>query len=103
LVRREVVIAEALRERCSGHGEGPATGSYPRVWAAGETGPGHADGNVEPAAAVLDRATAFIAELERRYSAAVDYLRYADPGIMQAAGPALQSSQARENGAVLWR
>jgi glucosyl-3-phosphoglycerate phosphatase len=29
--------------------------------------PGHTDGNVEPAAAVLDRATAFIAQLERRH------------------------------------
>jgi glucosyl-3-phosphoglycerate phosphatase len=63
----EVVIAEALRERSFGHWEGSATVNYERVWAADETDPGHADGDVEPAAAVLDRATAFIAQLERRH------------------------------------
>ena len=63
----EVVIAEALRERCFGHWEGSATGNYARIWAADETDPGHTDGNVEPAAAVLDRATAFIAQLERQH------------------------------------
>ena len=63
----EVVIAEALRERHFGHWEGSATGNYSRVWAADETDPVHADGNVEPAAAVLDRVTALIAELERRH------------------------------------
>lgn len=63
-----VVIAEALRERCFGDWEGSATGNYARVWAADETNPCHADGNVEPTAAVLDRATAFIVDMERRYS-----------------------------------
>jgi len=53
---REVVLAEALRERGFG------------VWAADETSPGQADGNVEPVTAVLDRTTAFIVDLERRYS-----------------------------------
>jgi glucosyl-3-phosphoglycerate phosphatase len=63
----EVVIAEALRERCFGVWEGSAVGSYARVWAADQADPVHADGNVEPAAAVLDRVTALIAELERRH------------------------------------
>ena len=63
----EVVIAEALRERCFGRWEGSATGNYTRVWAADEADPVHADGNVEPAAAVLDRATALIVQLERRH------------------------------------
>jgi broad specificity phosphatase PhoE len=63
----EVVIAEALRERCFGVWEGSSTDNYARVWAADETNSGHADGNVEPTAAVLDRATAFIVDLERRY------------------------------------
>jgi probable phosphoglycerate mutase len=63
----EVVIADALRERCFGRWEGSSAVNYARVWAADETDPGHADGNVEPAAAVLDRATAFIAQLERRH------------------------------------
>ena len=63
----EVIIAEALRERRFGQWEGSAAVNYARVWAADETDPRHADGNVESAAAVLDRATAFIAELERRH------------------------------------
>jgi glucosyl-3-phosphoglycerate phosphatase len=64
----EVVIAEALRERYFGEWEGSATGNYARVWAADEVNPCCAGGNVEQAAAVLDRSTAFIADLERRYS-----------------------------------
>ncbi len=69
-----VVVAAALRERRFGDLEGKATGNYARVWAADEagtgtgTGGGSADGGVEPAAAVLDRATALVAELERRYT-----------------------------------
>ena len=64
----QVIIAEALRERYFGEWEGSATGNYARVWAADEVNPCYAGGNVEPAAAVLDRSTAFIADLERRYS-----------------------------------
>jgi len=64
----QVCIAEALRERCFGDWEGSPTANYARVWAADEAGADRADGHVEPAAAVLDRATAFIVELERRYS-----------------------------------
>jgi broad specificity phosphatase PhoE len=64
----EVAIAEALRERCFGEWEGSATANYARVWAADETDPDHADGDVEPAAAVLNRMTALIVDLERRYS-----------------------------------
>ena len=73
----EVTVTEALRERCFGDLEGSPVASYARVWQADEagadetgaheTGGGHADG-VEPAAAVLDRATALVAGLERRYS-----------------------------------
>jgi broad specificity phosphatase PhoE len=64
----EVIVAQALRERCFGEWEGSPAGNYARVWAADETNPGHAGGNVEPVTAVLDRTTAFIAELERRYA-----------------------------------
>jgi broad specificity phosphatase PhoE len=64
----EVVLAEALRERCFGDWEGTPTANYARVWTADEVGAGRADGNVESAAAVLDRTTAFIVELESRYS-----------------------------------
>jgi glucosyl-3-phosphoglycerate phosphatase len=64
----EVVITEALRERCFGDWEGSATGNYALVWAADETNSARADHDVEPVAAVLDRTTGFIADLERRYS-----------------------------------
>lgn len=73
-----VVVTAALRERCFGDLEGTATGNYARVWAAdeagtgdagtGNTGDGDAGAGVEPAAAVLDRATALVADLERRYA-----------------------------------
>ena len=63
----EVVIAPALRERCFGDLEGTATGNYARVWAADDADADHPQG-VERAGAVLDRATAFVAELERSYS-----------------------------------
>jgi probable phosphoglycerate mutase len=85
------VVAAALRERFFGDLEGTATDNYARVWAADEAGTadagaggdggeagadgreagadgGDAGGGVEPAAAVLDRATALVADLERRYS-----------------------------------
>ena len=79
-----VVVAAALRERCFGDLEGTATGNYARVWAADEAGAGDtagdgrdgrdgrdgedAGGGVEPAAAVLDRVSALVTELERRYA-----------------------------------
>jgi broad specificity phosphatase PhoE len=63
----EVVIAEALRERRFGQWEGSTAGNYAHIWAADQADPGHADGGVEAAAAVLDRATAFVTELERRH------------------------------------
>jgi broad specificity phosphatase PhoE len=64
----EVAIAQALRERCFGNWEGSPTENYERVWAADETDPDHADDNVEPVASVLDRTSALVVELERRYS-----------------------------------
>jgi broad specificity phosphatase PhoE len=64
----EVTLAAALRERSFGEWEGSATGNYARVWAADTTDPNQAAGGVEPVAAVLDRTTAFIVDLERRYS-----------------------------------
>jgi broad specificity phosphatase PhoE len=63
----EVVIAEPLRERCFGDWEGTPVANYARVWTADEGGAGH-DANVETATAVLDRTTALIADLERRYA-----------------------------------
>ena len=63
----EVIITEALRERCFGDLEGGPVESYARVWAADEAYADHAAG-VEHAAAVLDRVTGLIAGLERRYS-----------------------------------
>jgi probable phosphoglycerate mutase len=86
-----VVVAAALRERCFGALEGTGTGNYARVWAAdeagagdggnsggggrdagdagrGDAGRGDAGAGIEPAAAVLDRTTALVADLERRYA-----------------------------------
>lgn len=82
----EVVIAEALRERCFGEWEGSSTESYERVWAADETDPDHADGGVEPVAAVLDRTSALVVELERRYwGRAILLVSHGDPlQILQA-------------------
>jgi glucosyl-3-phosphoglycerate phosphatase len=60
----EVVFTAALRERCFGAWEGTSTENYDKVWAADEAGTG-GDG-VESARAVLDRATAFILELEQQ-------------------------------------
>jgi broad specificity phosphatase PhoE len=64
----EVNLATALRERCFGDWEGSATDNYARVWAADETDSDHAGSGVEPVAAVLDRTTALIVDLEQRYS-----------------------------------
>jgi broad specificity phosphatase PhoE len=69
----EVVLAGALRERSFGDLEGSAVANYARVWTADQAaanqgaGEPRADG-VEPAAAVLDRTTALVADLERRYA-----------------------------------
>jgi broad specificity phosphatase PhoE/GNAT superfamily N-acetyltransferase len=62
-----VMLAEALRERNFGAWEGTGAVNYARVWAADAADSAHPGGDVEPAAAVLDRVTAFVAELERRY------------------------------------
>lgn len=64
----DVVVAQALRERCFGDWEGMTCENYPTVWAADKASPDQADGHVEPASTVLARATAFIVALERRYS-----------------------------------
>jgi probable phosphoglycerate mutase len=84
-----VTIAAELRERCFGDLEGTPASNYARVWQAdnaragnagagnaGTTGggadsggtSGGADSGIESADAVLDRATALIADLERRHS-----------------------------------
>jgi len=64
----EVNLATALRERCFGNWEGSSTDNYARVWAADETDSDQVGSGVEPVAAVLDRTTALIVDLERRYS-----------------------------------
>jgi broad specificity phosphatase PhoE len=63
----EVGLTEALRERCFGDWEGSSTDNYARVWAADESGSAQING-VESVGAVLDRTTALIVDLERRYS-----------------------------------
>jgi probable phosphoglycerate mutase len=64
----EVVLTEALRERCFGDLEGTSASNYAKVWQADNADAGQAVGGIESAAAVLDRATALVADLERRYS-----------------------------------
>ena len=77
----EVTVAEALRERCFGDLEGTSAANYAQVWQADNAGAGDGCGHgcqsrgrqsrgdgIESAAAVLDRATALIADLERQYS-----------------------------------
>jgi broad specificity phosphatase PhoE len=76
----DVIVAPQLRERYFGDWDGSGTANYARVWAAdqaetgqqdaddGDGAPRSEDHGVESAAAVLDRATAFVADLERRFS-----------------------------------
>jgi broad specificity phosphatase PhoE len=69
----EVTLSEELRERCFGDLEGTSAANYAKVWQADNAGAGdaradHLVGGIETAAAVLDRATALIADLERRHS-----------------------------------
>ena len=64
----EVNLTEALRERCFGDLEGTPVANYARVWASDGLASDHGRDGVEPVAAVLDRATALVADLERRYS-----------------------------------
>jgi broad specificity phosphatase PhoE len=65
---REVIVDEALRERCFGDWEGSATVNYESVWAADAAGEGQSAGGVESTASVLDRATRLVADLEWKYS-----------------------------------
>jgi broad specificity phosphatase PhoE len=64
----EVIVSEALRERCFGDLDGTSVANYARVWTADGADGDHGRDGVEPAAAVLDRTTALVADLERRYS-----------------------------------
>jgi broad specificity phosphatase PhoE len=64
----DVMVTQALRERCFGDWEGKACENYATVWAADKASPDHAESHVEPASAVLARAIAFIVTLEERYS-----------------------------------
>lgn len=60
-----VTLADALRERFFGDFDGTSTASYETVWAADQAG--RTEGDVEPPAAVLDRATALVAALDREH------------------------------------
>lgn len=70
---REILGAEdagltaALRERYFGAWDGTSTGNYAQVWAADADDPDREVNGVEPAGAVLDRVTAFVAGLESAY------------------------------------
>ena len=56
--------ARTLLRRLGGTG----VANYSRVWAADQADAGHPAGGVEPADAVLERATALVTELERRFA-----------------------------------
>lgn len=62
-----VQVAEALRERHFGEWEGAPSGNYAHVWAADAEDPDRGPAGAEPAAAVLDRVTAFVARVEAAY------------------------------------
>lgn len=64
----EVSRSQALRERCFGQWEGSTADNYGRVWTADEANVAQAGEGVEATAAVLDRTTALVLDLERRYS-----------------------------------
>ncbi|HSZ42007.1 MAG TPA: histidine phosphatase family protein [Trebonia sp.] len=64
----DVRLTEALRERCFGDWEGTSSGNYAQVWAADAEDPDHRLDGVEPASAVLDRVTAFVAGLEAAHA-----------------------------------
>jgi glucosyl-3-phosphoglycerate phosphatase len=64
----DVMVTEVLRERCFGDWEGAASENYAAVWAADKASPDRAERHVEPASAVLSRATALIITLEQRCS-----------------------------------
>lgn len=63
-----VTATPALRERYFGEWDGTSAANYARVWAADTARPPDTSHGVETAAAVLDRATAFVAELEGRFT-----------------------------------
>jgi len=65
---REVIVDEALRERCFGDWEGTPTVNYERVWEADAADAGQAANGVEPTASVLDRVTRLVADIEWKYS-----------------------------------
>jgi probable phosphoglycerate mutase len=62
-----VTLAPELRERYFGVLDGAPAAGYQRVWAADEAAADPVPG-VEPAAAVLERATALVTALEERYT-----------------------------------
>jgi broad specificity phosphatase PhoE len=64
----EVLAAPALRERYFGDWDGTSAANYARIWAADQAGSPDTDHGVETAAAVLDRATGFVAGLERWFA-----------------------------------
>jgi probable phosphoglycerate mutase len=63
-----VTLVPALRERCFGDWEGTSAAHYAAVWAADELDPGHHDHGVEPVTAVLARAVALLADLDKQHA-----------------------------------
>jgi GrpB-like predicted nucleotidyltransferase (UPF0157 family)/broad specificity phosphatase PhoE len=79
-----VMVTEALRERYFGDFDGTDTANYETVWANDRQG--RTGWDVEPVTAVLDRTTAFVAELDRQH--------YGRDILLVSHGDALQILQA---------
>jgi broad specificity phosphatase PhoE len=63
----EIHTTEALRERHFGKWEKTDSANYHKVWASDKTSADHTENGVESVNAVLDRATALVLDLEKRY------------------------------------
>ncbi|HEX3956728.1 MAG TPA: histidine phosphatase family protein [Trebonia sp.] len=63
-----ITLVPALRERFFGDWEGTSIANYAAVWATDELDPGHQDHNVEPVTAVLARAVALVASLDKEHA-----------------------------------
>ena len=67
-VRDEIIFDDRLRERWFGDWEKTPNSNYQKVWDVDKVDPGHEQKNVESAADVQKRTTAFIVDMEKKYS-----------------------------------
>jgi broad specificity phosphatase PhoE len=67
-VKNPIIFDDRLRERWFGDWEKTPNSNYQKVWDVDKVDPGHEEKNVESAADVQKRTTAFIVDLEKKYS-----------------------------------